>query len=117
VSSILPEMQTACLQCTSCGNQERVMVNDGGINEPNFCSNQECSQKNTYQIMYHRCEFTDRQLIKVQESPESIPQGETPKTINIYCHGSMVDFCKPGDRIKVTGVYRCLFIFYAICTK
>src|SRR5690606_23445011 len=35
-----------------------------------------------------------------------IPEGETPQTIDMYVYGNLVDVCKPGDRIELTGVYR-----------
>ena len=58
------------------------------------------------ELIHNRCAFKDKQLIKVQESPESIPDGETPQTIDVYVYDMLVDFVKPGDRVEVTGVYR-----------
>ena len=58
------------------------------------------------ELIHNRCTFKDKQLIKVQESPESIPDGETPQTIDVYVYDQLVDFVKPGDRVEVTGVYR-----------
>jgi DNA replication licensing factor MCM4 len=107
VSQILPDMQSAWFKCTVCGHELDSGIENGRINEPTLCENKECRTRNSYQLIYHRCYFTDRQLIKVQESPESIPEGETPHTIDVFCHDSLVDFCKPGDRIEATGVYRC----------
>lgn len=107
VSGIQPDMQSAWFKCSVCGHELDVLINNGRINEPTICENRECRTRNSYQLVYHRCYFTDRQLIKVQESPESIPEGETPHTIDVYLHDSLVDFCKPGDRIEATGVYRC----------
>lgn len=107
VSQVLPDMQSAWFKCTVCGHELDAQIENGRINEPTLCDNKECRTRNSYQLIYHRCYFTDRQLIKVQESPESIPEGETPHTINVFCHDSLVDFCKPGDRIEATGVYRC----------
>lgn len=107
VSQVLPDMQSAWFKCTVCGHEIDSGIDNGRINEPTLCENKECRTRNSYQLIYHRCYFTDRQLIKVQESPESIPEGETPHTIDVFCHDSLVDFCKPGDRIEATGVYRC----------
>ena len=50
----------------------------------------------------------DKQLVKVQETPECIPEGETPQTIDVYVYESLVDICKPGDRVTVTGIYRAV---------
>lgn len=107
VSAILPDMQSAWFKCTKCQHEVDVSVENGRIDEPTHCQNQTCRAKDSYQLIYYRSYFADRQLLKVQESPESIPEGETPHTIDVFCHDNMVDFCKPGDRIEVTGVYRC----------
>ena len=50
--------------------------------------------------------FTDKQFIKLQETPEHIPEGETPLNVNLIVYDDMVDNCKPGDKIEITGIYR-----------
>lgn len=37
----------------------------------------------------------------MQETPESIPEGETPHTVTIYAFAEMVDGVVPGDRLRV----------------
>lgn len=39
----------------------------------------------------------------MQESPDAIPEGETPHTVTLNAYDEMVDVCRPGDRIKITG--------------
>ncbi|ETN98041.1 hypothetical protein RFI_39481 [Reticulomyxa filosa] len=67
---------------------------------------------NTMELIHNRCKFQDKQLVKVQETPEHIPDGETPQTIDVYVYENLVDICKPGDRIEVTGVYRAVQILF-----
>lgn len=50
--------------------------------------------------------LTDKQWIKIQESPEAIPEGETPHTVTVYAYDELVDVVKPGDRVEITGVFR-----------
>ena len=57
-------------------------------------------------IIHNRCQFENKQSVKLQETPDSIPEGETPHTINLCGYGDLVDFMKPGDRVEVTGIYR-----------
>ena len=57
-------------------------------------------------IIHNRCQFENKQSVKLQETPDSIPEGETPHTINLCGYGSLVDTVKPGDRVEVTGIYR-----------
>jgi DNA replication licensing factor MCM4 len=37
-----------------------------------------------------------------------MPPGQTPHTILVYVHDSLVDTVQAGDRIVVTGVYRAV---------
>lgn len=39
----------------------------------------------------------------MQENPGTIPEGETPHSVQAYCFDSAVDAAKPGDRIVITG--------------
>lgn len=51
------------------------------------------------------CSFIDLvlQQIKIQESPEDMPAGQTPHTTIVYAHNDLVDKVQPGDRINITG--------------
>jgi DNA replication licensing factor MCM3 len=52
--------------------------------------------------------FYNTQSIGLQEMPEKTPQGLLPCSINVILNDDLVDSCKPGDRIRMTGVYRAL---------
>merc|ERR1711879_194818 len=52
------------------------------------------------------CTFVDRQLVKLQETPELVPQGETPQNVVICCFDDLVDAIRPGNRVEVTGIYK-----------
>jgi len=57
-------------------------------------------------VMHNRSLYIDKQIIRLQEAPEHMPQGETPQTVSMCTWARLVDVCKPGDRVEVTGVYR-----------
>lgn len=57
-------------------------------------------------IQYNRCIFSDRQVVKLQETPDAIPQGETPQTVTLNAYEELVDMARPGDRVVVTGIFR-----------
>lgn len=44
------------------------------------------------------------QVVKMQEDPSSVPEGETPRAILMYAFDTNVDACKPGDKVTMTGV-------------
>lgn len=58
------------------------------------------------QIIHNRCMFADKQVIKLQETPDAVPAGQTPHSVSIVAHSELVDFCKAGDRVEVTGIFR-----------
>lgn len=104
-SSVLPNMRAAFFRCTVCGHTEQVDVDTRDrIAEPAVCAN--CSARASMDIVHNRCTFADKQLVRLQETPESIPEGETPQTVTLYVFDALVDAVKPGDRVEVTGIYR-----------
>jgi DNA replication licensing factor MCM4 len=104
VGGIVPEMQRAFFQCSLCADSKIVPIDEGVINEPVQCTN--CQSRHTYSLVHNRCIFSDKQLIKVQETPDSIPEGETPHAIKVFAFNDLVDAVKPGDRVEITGIYK-----------
>ncbi|CAJ1986534.1 DNA replication licensing factor MCM4 [Leishmania donovani] len=105
VSKIIPEIRVACFQCWNCQYQERSVSGDKGrIFEPTRCAH--CGKTYSFKLQHNLSLYEDKQLIKVQESPEHVADGETPISIGVVVYGSMVDAVVPGDRVIVTGVYR-----------
>jgi DNA replication licensing factor MCM4 len=45
-----------------------------------------------------------------QESPNDIPEGETPMGVTLYAYDTLVDVPRPGDRVTITGMYRAAAI-------
>ncbi len=105
-SDIYPEMKDACFECTVCNNITYTLLSRGVIAEPQICKNVGCGSKNSYVLIHNRCEFTDKQFIKLQETPDSIPEGETPYTVTLLVYDDMVDGVRAGDRVEVVGIYR-----------
>lgn len=45
------------------------------------------------------------QVLKLQEAPESIPQGEMPRHLTVYCERILCERVAPGARVIVLGIY------------
>ena len=58
--------------------------------------------------MHNSCYFSDKQHVKMQETPETVPEGETPHTVHLCVYEDLVDFVKPGDRVEAVGIYKAM---------
>ncbi|CAG9465584.1 unnamed protein product [Pedinophyceae sp. YPF-701] len=108
-SGIIPDMRLAYFECTVCNNKIMVYNDNGRVDEPVECQDDQgngCHNRFTMRLVHNRSEFANKQLIKMQETPDAIPEGETPHTVTLYSYGDMVDVCKPGDRVEIVGVFR-----------
>uniref|UniRef100_A0A452IW72 DNA replication licensing factor MCM4 n=1 Tax=Gopherus agassizii TaxID=38772 RepID=A0A452IW72_9SAUR len=105
-SQLIPEMQEAFFKCQVCAFTTRVEIDRGRIAEPSACKN--CSTTHSMALIHNRSMFSDKQMIKLQESPEDMPAGQTPHTVVLFAHNDLVDKVQPGDRVNVTGIYRAV---------
>ncbi|KAF4524741.1 hypothetical protein B566_EDAN013810 [Ephemera danica] len=103
-SDIIPEMREAFFRCIVCGFSTEVEVDRGRIAEPTLCTH--CSTNHCFSLVHNRSHFSDKQLIKLQESPDDMPAGQTPQTVLLFAHNDLVDKVQAGDRVTVTGIYR-----------
>jgi DNA replication licensing factor MCM4 len=103
-SDVIPEMKEACFKCYKCFQTESVYVVMGKIQEPDACKN--CKTRQSFQLIHNMSMFSDKQHVKLQETPESVPEGETPQTIHLCAYEDLVDYVKPGDRVEVIGIYK-----------
>ena len=44
--------------------------------------------------------------MRLQETPDAVPDGQTPHTVSLSVYDELVDVAKPGDRLVVTGIFR-----------
>lgn len=103
---IIPDMKTAFFRCLTCSHTIQQEIDRGKISEPQQCPRPACSSLGTLTLIHNRCEFADRQIIRLQETPDVVPDGQTPHTVTLSVYDELVDVCKPGDRVAVTGVFR-----------
>lgn len=103
---VIPDMKDAFFRCNVCNHSVNVGLDRGKIREPTECPRPICNSKNSMQIVHNRCSFEDKQVIKLQETPDAVPPGQTPHAVSVCVYNELVDFCKAGDRVELTGIFR-----------
>jgi DNA replication licensing factor MCM4 len=103
-SEIIPLMKEGFFKCSICGKIEFSEVERNNVIEPSDCKN--CKSKYSFELVHNRSSYHDKQHIKLQETPEHMPEGETPLTLHLCSYFDLVDSIKPGDRVHALGIYR-----------
>lgn len=104
---VIPDMKDAFFKCSVCNHTVKVDIDRGKIAEPTTCPRPVCSSPNSMQIVHNRSGFADKQVIKLQETPDSVPDGQTPHSVSLCAYDELVDICKAGDRVEITGIFKC----------
>lgn len=103
---VIPDMKVAFFRCLNCSHTVQVEIDRGRIEEPGRCPRDVCNGVGTMSLVHNRSEFADRQIIRLQETPDAVPDGQTPHTVSLCVYDELVDVSKPGDRLTVTGIFR-----------
>ncbi|KDN43338.1 MCM-domain-containing protein [Tilletiaria anomala UBC 951] len=103
---IVPQMKQAFFRCLVCSHTVTVDIDRNRIAEPDRCPREVCNQLGTMNLIHNRSDFSDRQVVRLQETPDVVPDGQTPHTVSLCVYDELVDVAKPGDRVAITGIFR-----------
>lgn len=103
-SPIIPDLKRAHFQCSICGQDQQVAVDRGRLQEPTVCP--QCHTRHSFSLVHNRSIFTNKQVLKLQETPDSVPAGQTPASVTSLVFDGLVDSVTPGARVEVTAVLR-----------
>jgi len=76
----------------------------GKIIEPILCNI--CHSKCSFELMHNMSSFDALQYIKIQETPDVMPEGETPVTLELCVYDELVDYVKPGDKCEFILIFK-----------
>jgi len=101
-------LAAAFFRCLVCQHTVQAEIDRGRISEPDRCPRDVCNSKGTMSLIHNRSEFTDKQVVRLQETPDAVPDGQTPHTVSLCVYDELVDLVKPGDRVFITGIFRSI---------
>ncbi|KAK7104511.1 DNA replication licensing factor mcm5-A-like [Littorina saxatilis] len=111
-SEVKAKATRLAIQCRGCSNVlSNINVKPGleGYSLPRKCNTEQAGRPkcpmDPYFIMPDKCRCVDFQILKLQEAPEDVPNGEMPRHMTLYCDRNICDRVVPGNRVTVIGIY------------
>ena len=102
-SEVKPLAKKIAYKCTNCSTVTDAQLKGLVMKKPVKCP--ACSEKEL-EMDPESSLFIDFQLVRLQELPEDLPAGQLPHYIEVTVMSDLVDQCRPGDRIILTGIIR-----------
>jgi replicative DNA helicase Mcm len=102
-SEIKPLAKKIAYRCTNCNTVTEAQLKGLVMKRPLKCP--ACSEKEL-EMDPESSLFIDFQMVRLQELPEDLPAGQLPHYIEVTVMSDLVDQCRPGDRIILTGIIR-----------
>ena len=102
-SEVKPLAKRVTYRCVSCSTVSEAQMKGLVLKKPTKCPN--CAEKEL-EMDPETSIFIDFQMVRLQELPEDLPAGQLPHYVEVTVMGDLVDQCRPGDRIILTGVIR-----------
>ncbi|XP_077996532.1 DNA replication licensing factor mcm5-like [Glandiceps talaboti] len=111
-SAVRAKATSITIQCRSCRSfVNNLAVKPGleGYTLPRKCNTDQAGRPkcpvDPFFIVPDKCTCVDFQILKLQESPEAVPNGELPRHMQLYCDRYLCDKIVPGNRVTVMGIY------------
>jgi len=102
-SEVKPLAKKIGYRCLNCTTITEAQLKGLVLRKPLKCVN--CSEKEL-EMDPENSIFSDFQMVRLQELPEDLPAGQLPHYVEVTVMGDLVDQCRPGDRIMLTGIVR-----------
>ncbi len=102
-SEVKPLAKKIAYKCTNCSTVTDAQLKGLVMKKPVKCP--ACSEKEL-EMDPESSLFIDFQMVRLQELPEDLPAGQLPHYIEVTVMSDLVDQCRPGDRIMLTGIIR-----------
>lgn len=104
-SEVRPELLVGTFRCQECGLVSDPVPQQFHYTRPVLCRNPRCKNETKFHLETEASEFCDWQKLRVQETSDEIPAGSMPRTMDVYVRHEMVERCKAGDVVTITGAW------------
>lgn len=101
-SGVFSQYSIVKFTCTKCQATFGPFI--GKDLKPTSCF--ECQGSGPFIINTNETIYKDFQKITVQEIPGSVPSGSLPRSKDVLLYFDLIDSCKPGDEVDITGIYK-----------
>ncbi|CAL5994980.1 DNA_replication licensing factor MCM7 [Hexamita inflata] len=108
VSPNIPECQVATYYCENCRQHTNIIIKADAFKPGYICEKDECRDRKSQLVFAgHLSKFCQLRIIIIQEQPDEIPAGTTPRTLQciykLLPEENPVCQIRPGDRLELTG--------------
>lgn len=115
ISIVRPKLQHSVHYCdeTKVGtvkeyyDQYSLVQSEGNVSRSNAYPTKDAEGR-PLTTEYGFCQYKDVQSLVIQEMPERAPTGLLPRSVEVILEDDLVDKVKPGDRVQIVGVYKCV---------
>merc|ERR1719420_2519729 len=111
-SGIKAKATRISIQCRSCRTVvPNIPIKPGleGYAMPRKCNTEQAGRPkcplDPFFIMPDKVKCVDFQILKLQESPDSVPHGEMPRHLQLFADRFLTDRVVPGNRVAILGIY------------
>ena len=65
----------------------------------------QCQSKGPFAVNSRETVYENFQKVTIQEAPGSVPAGRLPRQKDVVLRADLIDACRPGELVDVTGIY------------
>jgi DNA replication licensing factor MCM2 len=108
-TAVYPQLKLIKFDCSKCSAQiGPIIVRDSNkLPKPTACP--QCQGRGPFTINQNHTVYRNYQKITLQEAPGSVSAGRIPRSKDVILLHDLIDSCRPGEEIELTGIYKHSF--------
>lgn len=103
---VLPKLRVLYLKCSLCDSGSDLPIYFSDQQKPQYPNKCAFCGGGSFSIDRINTIYDDYQKVTIQEPPQSVNAGRTPRQRTVILSGDLVDTCRPGDLIQTLAIYK-----------